>query len=336
MLHRTAITLRPGLVCLALLLLFAASGSGLCAQKQPAKVRVVLSWLDQAQFAGFYMAQEQGYYAKAGLDVEIISGGTDLRPLQALQGGECDFAVMMLAEGLSGRSRGTPLVNVAQLMQTSSLMLVARSDSGIRTPRDLDEKRVSLWFGGLDLAPRALFRRYRIDPVLVPQGQSMELFLRGAVEASSAMWYNEYHTLLASGLNPDELVTLFLRDEGLNFPEDGIYCLRPFLREHPELTQAFVQATLQGWQSAFEQPEKALRLVLARMRADNRAANTAHQRWMLDRMFDMMVPQHDRSGRTRPSGVLSIEDFERVLWVLTEEGYVRKNIRYTDFVKELD
>lgn len=309
--------------------------SGAADETRPVKVRLALAWLAQAQFAGFYMAQELGLYADAGLEVELIHGGTDLRPLPALEGGQADFAVMMLAEGLTGRARGLPIVNVAQLMQTSSLMLVARKDSGIRSPRDLDGKRVSLWFGGLDIAPRALFRRYRVEPVMVPQGQTIELFLRGGVEAASAMWYNEYHTMLSSGLDADELTTLFLRDEGLNFPEDGIYCLKSYLRDNPETARKFVLASLRGWQAAFEQPEKALQLVLQRMRAEKRAANVAHQRWMLARMFDMMVPHHESSEATMPTGILAIEDFERVLWILTEEGYVRSDLKYSDFAKEL-
>lgn len=80
----------------------------------------------------------------------------------------------------------------------------------------------------------------------------MNLFLLDGVDAASAMWYNEYHTIINSGVNAEELTVFHLAGYSLNFPEDGIYCLKKFVQNNPGLVRDFVQASLEGWQYTFD------------------------------------------------------------------------------------
>ena len=109
----------------------------------------------------------------------------------------------------------------------------------------------------------------------------------------SAMWYNEYHTILNSGLNPDDLTLFFFSRLGLNFPEDGIYCMEKTLREDPESCEAFVQASIKGWLYAFENQDDALNIVMKHAKAAHTGTNKAHQRWMLARMKELIMPEGD-------------------------------------------
>jgi NitT/TauT family transport system substrate-binding protein len=286
---------------------------------EPKRAALVLQWQPQAQFAGFYVAQEKGFYAEAGVDLALIPGGPDVVASKLLAEGRAQFATMFLATGIERRSEagqgGLPVVLLAQLVQRSALMLVTRAGSAIKTPRDLDGRRVGLWDNEFRLQPLALFQRLGIRPVIIPQSNTLNLFLRGGVDAASAMWYNEYHSLLASGLDPDELRVFFFRDLDLNFPEDGLYTLEATLERDPALCRAVVAASLRGWEYAFAHQDEALDIVQKRMREAHLPTSRAHQRFMLARMRDVM---------TGPElGSLDPADFDRVATALTAQKLIR-------------
>lgn len=290
---------------------------------------LVLQWQPQAQFAGYYLAQAKGFYREAGVDLRLIPGGPDVMASHLLTSGEAQFATMFLATGIEYRAQGMPLVHLAQLVQRSALMLVTRADSGIHEPRDLDGRRVGLWDNEFQLQPKALFRRLGIHPRIVPQSGTLNLFLRGGVDAASAMWYNEYHLLLASGLDPADLKVFFFRDLDLNFPEDGLYALEKTAGADPELCRAVVRASLRGWEYAFAHPEEAVDLVMQRMTEAHLPTNRAHQRFMLARMRDVVLGQ--AGDRVPPLGELTREDFDRVTDILYRQGFIRNRPGFEDF-----
>ena len=120
------------------------------------------------------------------------------------------------------------MINIGQIIQRSAFILLAKKSRGINKPEDINNKKVSLWGEEFQIQPRAFFKKYNLKVKIIPQGLSVNLFLGDGVDVASAMWYNEYHTILNSGLNPEELTTFFFYDCGLNFPEDGIYTLEKF------------------------------------------------------------------------------------------------------------
>ena len=298
---------------------------------EPVRAALVLQWQPQAQFAGYYVAQAKGFYREAGVDLNIISGGPDVVASRLLTSGQAQFATMFLATGMERRAEGLPLVNLAQLVQRSALMLFVHAGSNIHEPKDLDGKRVGLWDNEFQLQPRALFQRLGVHPVIVPQSNTLSLFLRGGVDAASGMWYNEYHTLLASGLDPEELRVFFYRDMDLNFPEDGLYSLEKTLAADPALCRAVAQASLRGWEYAFAHPEEALDVVQTRQREAHLPTNRAHQRFMLARMRDVILGQ--AADHVPPLGVLSRADFDRVAETLTRQGLLHARPSFADFYK---
>jgi NitT/TauT family transport system substrate-binding protein len=132
------------------------------------------------------------------------------------------------------------------------------------------------------------------------------------------MWYNEYHTILNAGLNPDELTPFFFHQYGLDFPEDGIYTLEKTFKKDPALSCAFVKATIEGWSYAFDHPDEALDIVLKYMAQAKIPANRIHQKWMLSRMKDLIIPP-DHHGRI---GMLDPSDYQRVVGELKESGLI--------------
>jgi NitT/TauT family transport system substrate-binding protein len=332
----TELKTSPGLMgrfgkvaALALLgcLLLGAGGPAGAQETGLARVTFLPQWVPQAQFAGYYVAYEKGFYRRRHLEVKIRRGGPTWPTSELLAQGRVDFGTMFLVTGIEKRAQGGKLVNIAQIVQRSALMLVAKKAQGILTPADINGKKVGLWGDEFRLQPRAFFHKYHLKVREVPQSATLNLFLRNGVEVASAMWYNEYHQLLNAGVNPGELTIFFMADYGMNFPEDGIYCREVMLKRHPERCRAFVAASLEGWRYAFAHPEEALDIVMQYARAAKVATNRTHQKWMLARMRDIIQPP----GWDRPMGTLTAEAYMRVAGVLKNSGLIAHIPKFSEF-----
>jgi len=277
-------------------------------------------WSPQAQFAGYYVAHEKGIYKKYGINLNILTGGPYTVPFTMLENGKVDFCTAWLSTAIQKRSQGLKLVNIAQIVKRSALMLVAKKGKGVTKPEDLNGKRIGLWRDEFRLQPKALFKKFNLNVTIVPQAQSVNLFLRDGVDVASAMWYNEYHTILSSGINTDELTSFFFHEYGLNFPEDGIYTLEETFKKNQSLVCNFAKASIEGWLYAFQHPEEAIDIVLKYMKTANVSANRVHQRWMLNRMKDLILP---RSNNDTHMGTLDKEDYLRVASELKGNGLIQ-------------
>lgn len=301
---------------------------------EPATKRATLLplWSPQAQFAGYYTALERGIYRRHGIDLTIITGGPHRSPTTYLANGKADFTILWLTTAMQERASGVRLVNISQIVQNSSMMLVAKKSSGIRTPADMNGKKVGLWGGPFAIPPRVFFNRHHLNVRTVPQSYTVNLFLRGGIDVASAMWYNEYHTIINAGIDPAELNLFFLRDQGLNLPEDGLYTLEKTVKSDPVLVERFVRATREGWEYAFRHPEEALDIIIRQMRLARIPANRAHQKWMLERMRDLIAP----GGSHGVNGVLKRSDYRTTGQVLLKEGILRAIPDYDSFVGRPD
>ncbi len=282
-------------------------------------------WLPQAQFAGYYVAYEKGFYRNRGIDLEIMRGGPGFASADMLAGSKVNFATLFLSEAVQMRDKGIKIINIGQIVQRSGFILVAKKGSGITSPQDLNNKKVSMW-ENFRIQPLAFFRKYNLKTSSVVQGATVNLFLRGGVDAASAMWYNEYHTILNSGWNENELTLFFFDRYGLNFPEDGIYVREETFRRDPELCCNFVRASVEGWKYAFEKPDEAIDIVMKYATEAKTGTNRTHQKWMLSRIKDLVQP----AGSKLPIGALEEKGYQTVANELYKSGLIG---RITPFVQ---
>ena len=294
-------------ICLFALFIFGAP-QAVAQEKDLTKASFIPQWTPQAQFAGYYVAFQKGFYRKVNIDVNILRGGPARSVIEFLENKQADFGTMFLTKGITRRAHGVKLVNIAQIVQRSALMLVAKKSSGIYSPKDLQGKKVGLWGSDFSIQPMAFFRKYNLTVKIVPQSTSLNLFLRGGVDVASAMWYNEYHTIINSGVDLDELTTFLLSEHGMNFPEDGLYCMEDTFKRNPELCCNFARASIEGWKYAFAHPKEALDIVMKYITEANVNTNRVHQRWMLNRMKDIVLPL-DKGNLT---GVLDAKCYYQV------------------------
>ena len=141
-------------------------------------------------------------------------GGPGRPPFVALESGEATFCTEWLSDGIEKRAAGIAVVNLLQVSQRSALILIAKKKCGIERPQDLNGKNVGLWAGEFELQPKVFFQKYGLKVNIIPNYSSVSLFLKGGVDAMSAMWYNEYHTILNSGMNADDLTLSSSADSG--------------------------------------------------------------------------------------------------------------------------
>ena len=311
------IALKKNLVLLLLALTIAP-----VVQSQPLrKITFVPHWIPQAQFAGFYVAKDLGIYEKHGIDLTLITGGPKVSTASLLESGKVDFALLWLSNAIQLKAKKFDLVNIAQLLTRSALMLISKKRSGIKTPQDMNGKKVGIWGGDFQIQPMAFFKEYNLKVTPIMQGNSINLFFFDGIDVTSAMWYNEYHTIINSGFNPDELNTFFFSDYGLNFPEEGIYCSKEFYEANPEICKQFVAATLEGWKYAFEHPEEAITIMLKHINEAKLPINKTHQRWMLAKMKDLIFPAN------------KMDNFEK----LPKDNYllVANKLREGEFINEI-
>lgn len=283
-------------------------------------------WVISAQFAGYYVAEETGIYKKHGIRLRVIPYQPFVTSTDLIKEGKADFATLWLVNALQLKASGVDIVNIAQLSSRSSLMLVTKKKSGISKLEDMNGKKAGIW-NGFELQPKTLFKKYNLDVRIVTIGSTNNLFLMDGVDITTASWFDEYHSIINSGYNPDELNTFFFTDYGLNFLEDGIYCLSDKMKNEPELCREFVQATLEGWEFAFNHPQKAIDIVVKYAQLARQPINRVHQQWMLDRYKDLFIPK----GKTVPNTILSEKDFLFACNVLKESDLIKQIPDFENF-----
>jgi NitT/TauT family transport system substrate-binding protein len=165
---------------------------------------------------------------------------------------------------------------------------------------------------------------------IIPIGSTNNLFLKDGVEITAANWFDEYHSIINSGYNPEDLNTFFFADYGLNFLEDGIYCLSEKKKQNPELCVDFIKATMEGWRLVFQNPERAIDIVVVYSHKSNIPVNRVHQRWMIDRYRDLYF-RNDQFSTT-----LAENDYQFAGKILKESGQISWIPPYKSFYKPYD
>jgi len=282
------------------------------------KVTLQLKWITQAQFAGYYVAKDKGYYREAGLDVTINAGGPDVAPPQVIAGGGADVIIDWMPSALAAREKGVALVNVAQPFKKSGLELTCRAETGIKTPADLKGRTLGVWFSGNEYPFLSWMAKlgYKTDGSpggvkVVKQGFNVDPLLQKQADCISTMTYNEYWQVIDAGFNPSQLVVFKYEDQGVATLEDGLYVIEGKLRDPAFLTKiaTFVKASMRGWQYARQNSDEATQIVLAN---DTTGAQTEkHQRRMMDEIAKLL---------DTGDGKLDPADYERTVATLLAGG----------------
>ncbi len=228
------------------------------------EVTVQLKWVHQAQFAGFYAADQKGFYAEENIDVTLNPGGLHLPPatiISDLVDGKSAFAIVGGEQLLAARHRGQPVVAIAVVFQKNPYTYVSLEGSGIERPQDLVGKKVMVVHDA-EIQHQALLRKLGIDPEdieHIPYERDVAPLTTGQIDAQLV-----YRTGL--GLAYDEtgydLNWMWVDDYGIHLYADTIITHEDLIQRDPELVERFLRATLRGWRYAIENQAEAVDLTL--------------------------------------------------------------------------
>ncbi|WP_197915590.1 ABC transporter substrate-binding protein [Thiosulfatihalobacter marinus] len=281
-------------------------------------VTLQLKWVTQAQFAGYYVALDKGFYKEEGLDVTIKPGGPDIAPAQVIAGGGADVVLDWMPSALASREKGLALVNIAQPFKSSGMMLTCRKDAGISSPADFAGKTLGVWFYGNEYPFLSWMSKLGLATdgsdggvTVLKQGFNVDPILQGQAACVSTMTYNEYWQIIDAGLTPDDLVVFKYEDQGVATLEDGMYVLEDNLKDpaFADRMVRFVRASMKGWKWAEENPDEAAMIVL-----DNDASGAQteeHQKRMMREVAKLTAGSN---------GALDPADYERTVESLLSGG----------------
>ena len=281
-------------------------------------VKLQLQWVTQAQFAGYYVALDKGFYTAEDLNVTILPGGPDIAPPQVLAGGGADAMLNWMPSALAAREKGLPVVNIAQPFKSSGLMLTCWKDTGIKSPADFKGKTIGVWFYGNEYPFLSWMSQEGISTeggdngvTVLRQGFNVDPLLQRQADCISTMTYNEFGQVLDAGVSEDELVTFKYEDQGVATLEDGIYALEDNLKDpaFADKMVRFVRASMKGWKYAEANPSEAANIVLDN---DESGAQTeAHQLRMMGEIAKLTAGSN---------GTLDPADYERTVATLMAGG----------------
>jgi NitT/TauT family transport system substrate-binding protein len=281
------------------------------------KLTLQLKWVTQAQFAGYFVAKDKGFYKEEKLDVTIKPGGPDIAPPQVIAGGNADVIIDWMPAALAAREKGVPLVNIAQVFKRSGMMLTCRKDSGITKPADFKGRTLGVWFFGNEYPFLSWMDKLGLktagaspDIKIVKQGFNVDPLLQKQADCVSTMTYNEYWQIIDAGLKPDQLLVFKYEEQGVATLEDGLYTTEAKLKDPAMAAKLarFVRASVKGWDYAIKNQDEAVKIVLANDATG--AQKPAHQKRMMGEIAKLVADQPKGIGFLEPG------DYERTVATL--------------------
>ena len=259
-------------------------------------------WSAQAQFAGYYVAQEKGFYKQAGIDVEIVHPSVTQSAMSRIRNNESQATTLQLVQAMDIIDNGIPLVNILQTSMNNALVIVSRRN---KNPLTQKGAKVGIWNAGFGQIAICMSIKEGLEYQWIPYASNINLFVSGAIDATLAMSYNEYYQLVQAGFIPTKDNVYRFCDHGYNVQEDGLYMTREYYMKHQEQARRFANASRKGWEWAAAHPEETLDIVMQYVQKEHIATNRILQQLMLKDILRLQVDRESkkREFRLRPDMV---------------------------------
>ena len=298
----------------------------LCAEEEAelTPINLQLQWVAQAQFAGYYAAVDQGFYADEGLDVTILEGAVEIVPQQVVATGGAEFGLAWVPKALvsneEGRRSGQRRPGVPAFGHAHGVMGRLRYHA---SPSDWEGKIVGNWGFGNEYELTAAIEKFGVNVgELVAQSFDMEALLNREIDAAEAMIYNEYAQVLEA-TNPDtgelyqpsDLTVIDFNDPSIATAmlQDAIWVTETYADENPETVEAFLRASFRGWIYCRDNPDSCVDIVLAA----GPTLGRSHQTWQMNEINGLIWPS------PLGIGVMDGALWQQTIDVATSQGVIQ-------------
>lgn len=288
-------------------------------------VVVQLKWVHQAQFAGFYVALDRGYYASENLRVTLIPGGEKIDLVRAITRGAADVAVLSPEDIIIRRSQGVPLTAIAAIYRRSAVVYLARPASGILHPRDFIGKTIAAAgqkgsVRDFEFQLDAMLKTLNIDLLTIrkiPYDPEYKQFLEGTVDVTAAYATGGLIKIRQQGYAPH---LIWPGDYRVRFYSDTLATTDRLIAGQPDKLHRFLRATLKGWKTAIGDPAGTIETVMKYAAVKDRQMQTA----MFDAMIPLVYTGEDSIGWMHPADWLEMHK------VLVEQEVIDKPVDPVD------
>lgn len=284
------------------------------------KINVRLKWIHQAQFSGFYVAREKGYYNDEGLDVTLNPGGPDISPTQTVLTGTDQFGVIGADQILLAREKNVPLRSIAVIYKQSPVAISSLEESKITSASDLKGKTIAVVYGkDEEIIYKALLEKNNInraDVKEVPLLFDLSQLTTKKVDAQIVYEINEPILLKQKGFNINLIKP---RDYGINFYSDTIFTTDEMINNQPEIVSKFMRATKKGWEEAINNQDEAINFVLKY----NNSLNKEHQSEFLKLSIPLII-------KDSQFGISDIDGWKSMQELMLKQGVMKKEVALDD------
>ena len=256
-------------------------------------------WTAQAQFAGYYVAKDMGFYEEEGVNVQIIHPNVTQSAESRLRSHLSHATTLQLAQAVEIAANGVPLVNLLQTSMNSGMVVISRRG---KNPMEQRGAKVGIWAGGFTQLLESVVKEANLPFEWIQAATMVNLYIAGALDAIVAMTYNEYYQVKQAGFNLPENCIYRLADHGYNIQEDGLYVTREYYEKHKELADKFARASRRGWDYAEAHPDQALDIVIRYVDRNHIATNRILQSLMLKEILNLQYDPDsgEKEYRIRP------------------------------------
>jgi len=289
------------------------------------KVILQLSWLHQFQFAGYYIAKEKGYYKDNGIDLDIQEFDFNINISTVLQKNTADF-VIGRSSLLIDKANGEDVVALFSTFQNSPLMLLVREDSGIDKVSDLKNKKVMITPDAKDSASIiAMLNSQKIsldDINIIKHSFNLDDLINKKVDAMASYVSNEPIILEDKNI---KYKVFHPKDYGFALYSDILFTSSAYIKENPELTQDFYDATEKGWEYAFNNIGKTAKIIHEKYNTQNKSL--VHLVAEGEALKKLVF--HNNSNTI---GCLDHDKLQKITDIYKIMGLVNKDINLDEFV----
>ncbi|WP_428024066.1 ABC transporter substrate-binding protein [Arcobacter sp.] len=235
------------------------------------KVTLQLNWLNQFQFAGYYIAKEKGFYKEVGLDVDIKEFKPNIDLIDEIKTQKADFAIgrsSLLIEKINGED----IIALGAIFQKSPLMLLVKKSSNIRNVKDLKNKKIMITpdaaFSASLLAMLSANGLGKSDFILQKHSFNINDLINGNTDAMASYMSNEPIILKDKDI---KYKIFHPKDYGFDFYSDILFTSSKFIKNNPKLTKDFYEASIKGWKYAFENKAETAEIIYKKYNIQNKS-----------------------------------------------------------------
>ncbi|BAX78609.1 ABC transporter substrate-binding protein [Labilibaculum antarcticum] len=308
-------------VLLLLLLNLSVFSTPLRISRENDKITLQLKYFHQFQFAGYYAAVHKGFYADAGLSVELIEGGT-INSINKVLSGEADYGIAA-NDLLIERVNNKPLVLLAAIFQSSPSVFICLKESNIHTAHDLIHKKIMLLDEYRDPELMAIFYKEGIhinDINRISTTYNINDLIDGKTDVLNAYTTNEAYYLEEKNI-PYTIISP--KTYGIDFYGDCLFTSEKEIANNPERVKAFLEASKKGWEYALENQDEIIDLILSEYSVNK---SRKHLEFEADQIKKLILNEYVEIGHINPGR------WDNIAEICSKMGMIPRNYDLTGFI----